>query len=195
MTDIKQEIPQMLGRESIYMRDRRKDKLYQLKDQAVKIFEEISKISDVPVAHKRAVLESIGVCAFESAKDLKRPTTTPAMPDLKKIGPWVSREESGPASQYLEKYYGHLLKRYNPNLKRDLITLRDLKTHNAVLWQGLYNESKLTGIRPSEYVASSSKRVKERGEDTTMSEVRTYQNLASTHRYAIKKSQKKLEVA
>lgn len=101
-----------------------------------------------------------------------KPEEMKQTPDLSEIAPWKSKEKSGPASKYLQDNYGYLLKRYNRELNRDLICLQDLKAHDETLWQGLYNEAKKTGTKPSEYVASKPQRTKEAVLDTDIGKLR-----------------------
>lgn len=107
--------------------------------------------------------------------------------DLSEIEPWGSKEKSGTASEYLRDKYGHLLKRYNPDIDRDLICLQDLKAHDPKLYRGLYNESKETGINPSKYIASKPQRTKDEALAADITQVQQTAKESARLRAAIKK--------
>jgi hypothetical protein len=120
---------------------------------------------------------------------LHRPKPAEAVqaPELHEIAPWKSKDKSGPASKYLQDNYGHLLKRYNHELDRDLICLQDIKVHDKTLWRGLYSEAKKTGTKPSEYVASKSQRTKEAALDTDIGKLRKSEREAARQRQAMRR--------
>lgn len=107
--------------------------------------------------------------------------------DLSGIEPWSSKEKSGTASEYLRDKYGHLLKRYNPDIDSDLICLQDLKSHDPKLYRGLYNESRETGINPSKYIASKPQRTKDEALVADIAQVQQAARESARLRAAIKK--------
>jgi hypothetical protein len=159
---------------------------------AVSLAPDINKASQKGVSHEeiKQALQQKAQALQKKGEIFSRPpkpAEAKQTPAFSEIARWKSKEKSGPASKYLQDNYGHLLKRYNRELDRDLICLQDIKAHDKTLWRGLYSEAKKTGIKPSEYVASKSQRTKEAALDTDIGKLREFEREAARQRQAMRR--------